>query len=445
MDIDQALHSAIAAQDAGHARAAEQLYQDVLAVFPRHPIANHGLGLVYCQQRDWTTAIRHLKRAVKSDPENPAILGDYGNALSQVGQTREGISFLKKALSADPSMVIAYLNLARAYLRRGDIKPAIRLLESGRERDPGNVDIGGTLMGAHLLAGQYKSAWSADPWRLAGVSRRVLPTDIPAWDGTPLGKRRLLLLAEQGYGDVLLSARFVSRLNPSGAEIVLSCQPALKDLLAQLPDVAEIIACKHTVVPETDADCYAPMMSLPGLLNVSARDLWAGPYIDAPTDRVATWSSRLAATGKLRVGLVWSGNAGFHDNILRTIPVKTWSRLLDLPDVQFYSLQVGAGLPEDAHLIDLGRQLRDWSDTAAVLSLLDHVLTVDTGIAHLAGSMGLAATVMLSVERQDWRWGMGGRTTPWYPTLDLVRQSRPGDWNSVIKQVRRKLADLHSP
>jgi Tfp pilus assembly protein PilF len=442
MDIDQALHSAIAAQNAGNTRAAEQLYHEVLAVFPRHPVANHGLGLVYCELRDWTTGIRHLKRAIKSDPEDPAILGDYGNALSQVGQTRDGITFLKKALSADPSLVIAYLNLARAYLRRGDINPAIRLLESGRERDPGNVDIGGTLMGAYLLAGQYKSAWSADPWRFAGVSRRALPEKIPAWDGTPLGGRRLLLLAELGYGDVLLAARFVSRLDAADAEIVMTCQPALKDLLEQLPGVSEIITCKHTVVPETGADCYAPMMSLPGLLNVSGKDLWEGPYIAAPTDRVAAWSSRLAAEGKLRVGLVWSGNTGFHDNILRTIPTKTWSRLLDLPNVQFYSLQVGAELPEDTRIIDLGRQLSDWSDTAAALSQLDHLLTVDTGIAHLAGSMGLAATVMLSAERRDWRWGMEGKTTPWYPTLDLVRQTRPGDWNSVIKQVKRKLANI---
>jgi hypothetical protein len=299
---------------------------------------------------------------------------------------------------------------------------------------------------ARLAAGDYARGWEGYEWRwrVADLKLKERTFACPRWQGEPLAGRTILVHSEQGLGDTLMFARYLPLVAVRGGRIVLECQAALTRLLEALSCVAQVVAQGD---PLPEVDCQVPLLSLAGLIGTRLGSIPdETPYL--PTQ---TWSNRVPVLppGKgLRVGLVWGGAA--KPTLKRSIPLSMFAPLFAIPGITWYSLQMGEhaiqlmDLPEGRKPHNLAPLIRDFADTAALVGQLDLVISIDTSVAHLAGGLGTDLWVMLMAS-PDWRWVSGDSDSPWYPSARLFRQPRPGDWASVVEEVRRALVAAVSP
>jgi hypothetical protein len=259
-----------------------------------------------------------------------------------------------------------------------------------------------------------------------------------------LAQKAILLHAEQGMGDTIQFVRYAPLLAARGAKIILEVQPELVRLLSAMPGDATVIARKEPL-PRYDFHC--PLMSLPLAYATALETIPAEiPYIVPAEADVAFWRACLPQR-RPRVGLVWSGERSHDNDLNRSMRLAMLKPLFDLPEIAFVSLQHEvreedtALLRGRADIWHIGAMFRDFADTAAAISLLDAVISVDTAVAHLAGAMGKPLFLLLPFAA-DFRWLRERTDSPWYPTAQLFRQPQFGDWDSAVKVLRRELAQL---
>ena len=382
---------------------AELAYREALACAPDHLHANISLAQLASARQDYNTAIACWRAALAADPGNVQLMNDLGTEFSEIGQHAEAVAVWDQALVLQPDNAEVAYNRARSLLVQGFTPEAL---------------------------GAYE------------VRRR-----LPTWPGSPPGPelqsldqvtgRRILLFAEQGLGDAIQFCRYALALKDRGAGPILRVRAPLVRLLRSMPGV--------TVVSEAEPlpayDLQAPMMSL---LRLCSGDPLAAavPYLHAEPARVAAWRARIGAHG-FKVGIAWQGSTGAIDKG-RSFPVAQFAPLCALPGVRLIALQKGQGLEQLAHLpagMMIERLGEDFDagpdaflDTAAAMQALDLVVTSDTAVAHLAGATGMPVWLALKLS-PDWRWGMEGAQTLWYPTMRLFRQTRHGDWTGVFREM----------
>jgi hypothetical protein len=305
-----------------------------------------------------------------------------------------------------------------------------------------------------LAMGDWAAGWHEAEWRWRQGEFKQMIESLPgcSWRGEePVAGRTLLLFSEQGLGDTLQFVRYVPLLTERGARVVLWVQSSLKPLLAGMQGVEQVLAREETP-PASDFHC--PLMSLPLVFGTTAERVPADvPYLHASPERIETWRRRLAlgppragAAALLRVGLVWSGSRDHRDDHNRSIALERLLPLTALPRIEVVSLQKEVRASDRALLASsgmrhVGEALEDFADTAAVVSLLDLVVSVDTAVVHLAGALARPVWVLLPA-KPEWRWMRGREDTPWYATARLLRQSRAGDWEGVIRRVQGELLRL---
>jgi hypothetical protein len=252
----------------------------------------------------------------------------------------------------------------------------------------------------------------------------------PAWDGSPFPGRTLLVWAEQGLGDTLQFARYLARVKALGGRVLFQTYAGLLGLLQNVAGPDQVLS-EHDELPPFDL--HAPLLDLPARFHSGLDDLPPPAPLAPPPGHVPPPAllAALAVPGR-KAGLVWAGSAHHRDDARRSLDPALLAPLADLPGLTWMSLQVGAATrPPLPGLVDLGVHFRDFSDTAAALQRLDLVVTVDTAVAHLAGSMGVPTHLLLPFF-PDWRWLMEGGTTPWYPSVRLHRQPATGAWPAVL-------------
>ena len=295
-----------------------------------------------------------------------------------------------------------------------------------------------------LLQGDFTSGFAEYEWRWRRTDFPPRQFTAPLWRGENPAGRTLLVHAEQGAGDAIQFVRFASSVAALGARVVLECPRTLVALFASVAGVQHVIA-KGDPLPEFD--WHVPLLSLPHRLGATLDSLATRvPYLSPPADRRVplppTCGNHAAA---LRVGLAWRGHPQHRNDGRRSLSLAALEPLFTAPDLAFYSLQVAptAGFSEEAPrqkaLINLENLIHDFSDTAALIAQLDLVITVDTSVAHLAGALARPVWVLLPFA-PDWRWLLNRDDSPWYPTVRLFRQPAPGDWTSVVQNVRAALA-----
>jgi hypothetical protein len=266
-----------------------------------------------------------------------------------------------------------------------------------------------------------------------------------------LAGKRLFVHWEQGFGDTLQFCRYALAVRARGARVILSVQDPLVRLLRGLDPGIEVIGGAET--PQS-FDYHCPLMSLPLAVGTTLETIPARtPYLSAAPARTAAWSTRLTAVTGLKVGLVWAGDPRPHDpassaiDRRRSIALERLAPLLAEPGVSFFSLQKGspagqlADIPAELRPLACMDEAGDFADTAALISNLDLVITVDTAVAHLAGALGKPVWI-LSRFAGCWRWLLERDDSPWYPTARLFRQAEPGDWGPVIAKVATRLAEV---
>jgi hypothetical protein len=268
-----------------------------------------------------------------------------------------------------------------------------------------------------------------------GKGAHVFPG--PVWNGAAPAGKTLLIYAEQGLGDALQFARYLTLLAEAGARCVVHCGEALRPLLATVPGVTNVVSGGDALPPY---DAQMALMSLPRVFETTLETIPAHvPYIVAAPEHRAAARTLMHARDGLKVGLAWAGSREHANDRNRSCPLAAFNPLLDLPDIAWFSLQHGdasaqiAAVPGGQRLMPLpaGASL---TDTAALIAELDLVITVDTSIAHLAGALGQPAWVLLPFA-PDWRWLLDREDSPWYPTLRLFRQSQPRDWMTVVTRL----------
>lgn len=290
-----------------------------------------------------------------------------------------------------------------------------------------------------MLRGDYRRGLPLNEFR------PLSPVAGTRWRGQPLKGETVLILGEQGFGDNIQFVRYAEPLARRGARVVVGCQPGIGRLLSTAPGVSQVVESGQGMDPP---DLVIPLMSLPYVFGTTVPTIPARiPYLTAEPAAAAAWRERLSPYAGLKVGLVWGGNPEAAYDGRRSPGLDPYLGLLDLPGVTFFGLQKGpaaaalAGRSMPANFVDLGPELHDFDQSAAVMESLDLVISSCTSPAHLAGALGRPVWVVLA-SFPDWRWMLEREDSPWYPTARLFRAGRGEGWDPVLGRVRAALAAL---
>lgn len=430
----------------GRKEAAIAAYRQALELNPELPGVHCNIGTLLDESGATDAAIAHLERAIALNPDIAQAHSNLCFALDRKGQFDRAIDHGRRAVQLRPDLAQTHFSLAGALMCNGQLADAVAAYEAGLALTPDNRPARMYLSFALLLKGDFERGWREYEFRFTNVGLKFghQGRQRPMWQGEPLDGKVILLHREQGHGDTFQFLRFVPMVAAKGARVVLEISPDMKRLLAHTEGAAVVTAWGESR-PEFDLQC--PLPSLPRMFGVGLHTVPAAiPYIRADPGLVEHWKDRLAGPEGLRVGLVWAGSPTNSDDRNRSLHYSELQPLSEIPGVAFFSLQKGPACARvDAAgplcLTVLGDQLDDFADTAAVLDQLDVVITVDTAVAHLAGAMGKRTWVMLQFA-PDWRWMLDRTDSPWYPTVRLFRQCRPGEWGAVVDSIGRELAAL---
>jgi len=388
---------------------AEALYRQAIAVKPDFYSAIHILGVVLEEQGQAEEAEACYRTVLQGSGDSAPVLYNLGNLLKDQHRADEAIATYERAIELNPDFAEAHVHLAFARFLKGD-----------------------------YAAGRDDYEWR---WKVPTFTSPPRAFEQPAWDGSPLEGRKVLLHAEQGFGDTLQFSRFAGVVANLDGKVILECQPALKRLMETLPGTEAVIA-HGDALPAFD--CHAPLLSVPGLLGTTLETIPAdGPYLFAEKDLVSEWSKRFSDVRGIKIGIAWQGTAEKRGNQNRACPLSQFQPLIDNPEIEVFSLQKELAendkpLPDGVR--DLSEELNDFTDTAAIMSALDLIISIDTAVVHLAGALGLPTGLLLTAGG-DWRWLMDRLDSPWYPTVRIYRQPPDGDWGGIFEKISADVAD----
>lgn len=425
-----------------HYRAADA-YRHLLTIEPKRPSGHLNLGVALRDAGLFEEAEQSFRQALDLDPESPDALNNLGACLRDLGRYDESIAYLLEALQRDPEHLKALNNLGAVMQESGDLEQSAAYLEQALAKDPQYAEAHWNRAINWLLQGDFDRGWREYAWRWRRTSTPPRPFDEPEWKGEPMPRAGVLLYAEQGMGDVLEWIRYAPLVRRRVGRVIVECHEPLVRLLARSPGVDWVVAFEDDV-PEFHAQ--APLDALPMLFHELGEPIPAKvPYLVPPPVLVESWQRKLAAVRALKVGIAWQGNPRHHRDRARSIPPEHFWPLADVPGVQLYNLQMGAGhealdeLSDPERVIDLTNQVSDFADSAALVSQLDLVICCDSAPAHLAGALGIDVWLALAAS-PDWRWMLERTDSPWYPTMHLFRQAAQGDWQGVFARIRESLS-----
>jgi tetratricopeptide (TPR) repeat protein len=457
---DDSFQRVLALHQAGQTEPALALCHELLQAHPGHVDALHFSGLLNHQLGRHDEAIALLQRALQSAPDVAFIHSNLGLAYAAAGRGDAAIASYVRAIDIDPGFAAAHFNLGAILHAAQHYDEARHHYAIALKLQPDYADARWNLADLELATGDWRNGWEHYLARferpeLAAAQAPWRADAAPEWDGVAsLQGKSLLLYPEGGFGDVLMFARFVAPLAERGARVLMLVPRELLRVLQGLAGAAEFIVFDGAGLVPPRCDFKLALFSLPRVLGITPAKVPAAPYLKADDAGVARWRRRLEAIDparRLRVGINWAGRP---DNALepqRRVPLALLAALRPGADkgIQIVSMQKGpatAELAAFAGIPDLGAEITDFSDSAALAAALDLVITSDTALAHLVGALGLPSWVLLH-HPGDWRWSGvgGGERTPWYPALRLFRQNprdKAGAWEGVLAEVAAALRQM---
>ncbi|MBF8272901.1 MAG: TPR REGION protein [Magnetococcales bacterium] len=454
----------------------------LLKQFPGHSRLHHLLGLAYEQCDDFTNAIHHVSRAIalqpdqveaykslalllkktgktqvalarildalRLEPERPDLHFVLGDICMDQGMMKPAMDGFAQAINLQPEFLAAWINLGLCHKAMGQLHQARLCFEHAVTMDGqaphAHVNLALTL----LLLGEYGKGFDAFEWRFQLPEGHGLavppPVDIPRWNGEPVSGKKILVIAEQGYGDTIQFVRFLPLMQSLGAETFTVVASPLEPLLKGQPGMGRV---QSSMAWEVKMDYHVPMMSLGKVFARSLEQIPTHhPYLFADPEKSRHWHQCLPRDC-FKIGLVWEGKPLHKNDPLRRRSASL-AALAPLAqgneNILFVSLQRDApreqlGLPPNTmKLWDAGPQIHNFADAAAIMDNLDLIITIDTATAHMAGALNKPVWVLLPMA-PDWRWGIDRNVSPWYPSSRLYRQTRPNHWQEPVEQM---LADL---
>ncbi len=427
---------ALGADWPGALAAADAALELVPSAAPAHFVrgtALHALGRA-------ADAVAALRAAIALAPEDAGAWLNLGNALASLDRLEAAEAALRRACALAPDAA-AHASLGTVLVQRLRLPEAIDAYRAALRLNPDFGPARWDLGFAELLAGDFAAGWADMRARKPEENAALAARGVRGaeWDGMAPAGRTLLVCSAQGLGDAIQFARYLPLLAGRGARVLLACDARLAPLLRRMAGVAAVVAPGEPLPPH---DAWVALSSLPRLFATDAGSVpAAAAYLAADPAAVAAWRALLPA-GRPGVGLVWAGNPAHANDPRRSMPQAALAPLLAVSGIAWVSLQQGGAAPPG--VVDWAPRLTDFSASAAAVAALDLVITVDTATAHLAGALGRPAWVALPWA-PDWRWQLGRVDSPWYASLRLFRQPRPGDWNGVAEALATALSGCVSP
>jgi Tfp pilus assembly protein PilF len=428
---------------------AEIQYRLAVATDGSYFQAHNNFANFLVARKRFAEAEKHFRKALELAPQSPEIKTNFGSFLRTQLRYDEAEKLYRAALALTPEFINAWSNLGRLYADQRRMDEAETCFRHSLALDP---DIPGTkylfTMSQLLVEGRYGEGLPFFETRYDPrmPHRPSSAPDLPftQWRGESLSGKSLLIWHEQGFGDVIQFARFAAILkkqNPS--RITLACRKPLVALIQTLDAVDDVLDAEHMVMTH---DYWTMIMSIPLHLGMTVATIPGNIHtLRAPSQAKRKMQSLALGKG-LKIGLAWKGSALHGGDSERSMELAVLRPLWDVADVSFVGLQKGraeadaAKPPLDQPLVNPADMIGDFADTAALIERLDLVISVDTAVAHLAGTLGKPVWLLLPYV-PDWRWLHDRYDSPWYPTMRLFRQQRPRDWGDVVLRVKAALID----
>lgn len=423
-DPNYHLQQGIQAHSRGDRVVAADHFRRCLELDPDHQTARYNLGVTCGDIEQWQEAEYHLNKAIEQDPQNARSHNSLGFTCANQNKLDEATQHYERAIGLDPQFADAHMNLGMALLKLGDLIPG----------------------------------WKEFEWRWLTNQFNPFQCPHPRWQGEDINDKVLLVHTEQGAGDAIQFIRFVPQAAQLCQAVVLVCPDHLTRLFSTAPGISKIYNAGQ--IPLSDFHVYSPLMSLPGSLGTSLDSIPNDvPYLGIPTpspgmqtqlQKVFKTSSlqqgfaRKSRPKKRHIGICWAGSPTQGNDHNRSSKLNDWIPILSLPELQFHSLQKGPAVEQlkilhpKFKVLDWDPYLTDYADTAALIQHLDLVISVDTSVVHLAGSLGHQVWTLLC-HNSDWRWLLDRADTPYYPTMRLFRQEQAKEWDPVMQAVRGAL------
>lgn len=418
-------------------------YQRVLGLDPNHVEALNNMGVALHAQGRIDEATACLRRAIALKPGYADAHSNLGNAFKEAGRIDEAVALYRRAIELNPAYFDALNNLGNALRVQGKLMESVAAYERALEVRPDDPQVRMSRGLCWLQMGDFERGWVDYEWRLQCKDFAIPAFRQPRWDGSSLGGRSILLYADHGLGDSIQFIRYAPQVKALGGRVIVACRQPLARLLATCPGV-DLVVEEGSALP--DFDVYAPLMSLPMILETRLSSVPAEvPYLTADASLVERWRLQLEPRDRCNIGIAWQGNPQFRGDRHRSFRLAQFEPLARVAGVRLFSLQKGFGIEQIAGLSgrfavsDIGSRLTDFMDTAAVVSNLDLVISLDSSLAHLAGALGVKTWLATPVA-PDWRWLTDRDDNPWYPTMRLFRQTTWGNWDDVFERMARELA-----
>lgn len=431
----------------GQIDAAEKIALAVLQKQPKQPQTMQVLASIAERRGDAARAIHILRESLTGANTDALALMNLCRALRLQGRLQESREAGEAAVRFG-TVPDAIADLGDTYSAMGEHDLAVHAFEHAVARRPQLPRAHLGLAHALLMKGEFRAGWTEYEWRYKLPSTKdILPKfKQPMWNGMPLKSSRLLVICEQGFGDCFQFARYLPLVRERVAALVIGAGPEISSLMASIGGDTYETHERWENLPLFQYQIA--ISSLPMLFGTTLETIPAKvPYLSADPVKAAVWRARLDATakGRKKIGFVWQGRPAHPNDRVRSVGLDALTPLLQRENILPVSLQFGVGQeqlakhPAHARVVDAAADIKDFSDTAAVVAGLDCVVTIDSAIAHLAGAMAKRGIVMLS-HAGEWRWLEKRADSPWYPTLELVRQPQAGAWASVVRSVAERLS-----
>jgi Tfp pilus assembly protein PilF len=515
--IQKLFQKGLSLQNARNFEDAKVAYEKILIINPNHFDANHLLGVIFYETKDFNKSLDLISKAIEINSKIALPYNNLALTLSELGEQDSAIKSFEIAITLKPDYFEAFYNLGnlllnkmkayelaiqsydqclkingnylQAYLNKGNaykelncyelaldsynhvinIKPdffdaiynkGLVLQKMGKHDEaritlerlvhlnPNHIPAKWALSLCQLVLGDFENVLKNYETRFINpeLSDSFIQRNLSgaAWSGDQcIQNKKIFIYSEQGLGDTLQFARYCSLLSKLGAKVILETQKPLQNILNGLSGIDQLITTGDEI---PNHDFYCPLLTLPLALKTNLSNIPCDDsYISSNQEFLDKWKKFLGPAKKFRIGLIWSGNQHHKNDVNRSISLNSFSKLLNHNN-EFFSLQkevrstdleILSNLNEINHL---GDKLIDFCDTAAVCDLMDLVITVDTSVAHLSAALGRHTWLLLPFN-PDWRWLLNTSKSPWYPTVRIFRQPSPGDWDSVINEVKIALEE----
>ncbi|HEX7391160.1 MAG TPA: tetratricopeptide repeat-containing glycosyltransferase family protein [Acidiphilium sp.] len=441
--LGEVLNEISAYERDGKLEEAEDLAERVLRAAPEHPHVLHLSGIVAYRRGRIPVAIERMEKSLAISPTVAVYPRNMCEIYRGAGRLDDALRMALRAVELAPEDSRAHFNHALIRYERLELDEALAAADRALELDGDFAEAHFERAEVLLLGGRLTEGWESYEWRFKlKQAEGMLPkTDKPQWDGSPLPEGRLLIVADQGFGDCIQFGRYLPWVAERAPKPVLACSGDLVPILRQISGIGRIVT-RWEATGEFDA--YIPLSGLPRLAGTTLDTIPTPiPYLHPDPARVAAWKQRLdglVPQGKRRIGLVWAGRPTHKNDRKRTVRLAQFAPLFARSDLAIVTVQKGDRIDEvgtyfgPAPLINLGPSIVDFTDTLAILPSLDRLVTIDTSVAHLAGASGRPTSLILP-HAPDWRWLTARNDTPWYPSIRLYRQQRAYDWSGVVERL----------